>query len=201
LLPIDVAKLKEPFDIDDHPQYLGIKNLNRWLQQAYEEDETFRQSLRLDIERGINFTGTSKYDDRKLAVLYDADALDWDVFAKKANIIFSEVNNPIQIRGNAPYSKYIKDHLDFGGAEVLIVDSDTKEIILKFDPFPDDPEEAREYERKITEKLERANKIIAGGVAKAKTTGKFGVQVVIRPVKRKSLRQSSKQKRLDSFKT
>lgn len=78
-------------------------------------------------------------------------------------------NLPIQILGNAPYPKYIKDYLDFGGAEVLIVDSNTKENILKFDPFPDDPNEAREYERKIRENLEKANKVIKDGVAKART--------------------------------
>jgi len=197
-LPVDVTELKEPFDINDHSQYLGIKNLNHWLREAYAKDETFKRSLRLDIERGINFTDTTKYGTRKLGVLYSSDALDWDVFAKKANITFSEVNNPIQLSGQAKRSKYIKDHLKMG-AEVLIVDTATKEQVLKFDPFPDDPKGASEYERKIRENLEKADKIIADGVTKAKTAGKFGVQVVIRPVKRRLLRPSSNQKKLDSF--
>jgi len=152
----------------------------------------------LDIERGINFTDTTKYGTRKLGVLYDSDALNWDVFAKKANIKFSEVNNPIQLSGQAKRSKYIEDHLKMG-AEVLIIDPATNKQIMKFDPFPDNPEEWDEYKRKIRENLEKADKVIVDGVAKAKTTGKFGVQVVIRPVKRRSLRPSSKQKRLDSF--
>lgn len=56
-----------------------------------------------------------------------------------------------------------------------------------------------EYKRKIRENLEKADKVIADGVAKAKVTGKFGAQVVIRPVKRRLSRPSRKQKRLDSF--
>jgi len=197
-LPIDVSKLKEPFDINHHPQYPGIKNLNHWLKETYTRDPTFEQSLRLDIERGINFTDTTKYGERKLGVLYDSDALQWSVFAEKANIAFSEVNNPIQLTGQAKRSKYIEDHLKMG-AEVLIIDTDTKEQIIKFDPFPDDTQYREEYRRRIRENLERANKAIADGVAKAKTTGKLGVQVVIRPVKRRSLKQTSKQKRLNSF--
>jgi organic radical activating enzyme len=197
-LPVDVAKFQEPFDLTDQPQYLGIKNLNHWLREAYTKDKAFEQSLRLDVERGINFTDTSKYGTRKLAVLYDSNALDWDAFAKRANIEFSEVNNPIQILGQAPYSKYIKDHLEMG-AEVQIIDPHTKATILKFEPFPDDPKEADEYERKIRENLEKANKVITDGVSKAKTTGKLGAQVVIRPIKKRLIKTSSRQKKLDSF--
>jgi len=197
-LPVDVTKLKEPFDINNHPQYPGIKSLNHWLHEMYAKDETFEQSLRLDIERGINFTDTTKYGTRKLGVLYDSDALNWDVFANKANITFSEVNNPIQLSGQAKRSKYIEDHLKMG-AEVLIIDPTTNKQIMKFDPFPDNPEEWNEYKRKIRENLEKADKVIVDGVAKAKVTGKFGAQVVIRPVKRRLSRPSRKQKRLDSF--
>jgi len=197
-LPVDVTKLKDPFDINNHPQYPGIRNLNRLLHEAYEKGKTFEQSLRLDIERGINFTDTTKYGSRKLGVLYDSEALSWDVFAKKAKIKFSEVNNPIQLSGQAKRSKYIEDQLKMG-CEVMIVDTATNKQILKFDPFPDDQKEMGEYRRRIRESLEKTNKLIADGVAKAKTTGKFGVQVVIRPVRRVSLRQTSKQKKLNGF--
>ena len=184
--------------MNDHPQYLGIKNLHQCLNVAYEEDKTFEQSLRLDIERGINFTDTTKYGTRKLGVLYDSNALDWDVFAKKGNIIFSEVNNPIQLIGQAKRSKYIEDQLKMG-AEVLIVDTTTNGQIMKFDPYPGDPMDWSEYRRKIKENLEKADKVIADGVAKTKTAGKFGVQVIIRPVKRGLLGRSLKQNRLNSF--
>ena len=33
---------------------------------AYEKDSSFEHSLRLDVERGINFTDTTKYGTRKL---------------------------------------------------------------------------------------------------------------------------------------
>jgi len=75
----------------------------------------------------------------------------------------------------------------------------TNRQILKFDPFPDDQKDIDEYRRRIRESFETANKLIADGVAKAKITGKFGVQVVIRPVKRRRLEPRSKQKRLDGF--
>lgn len=166
--------------------------------EYYKKDKTFEQSLRLDIERGINFTDTSKYGTRKLGVLYDSKALDWPVFSKKAKIAFSEVNNPIQLSGQAKRSKYIEDQLKMG-CEVLIIDTTTNRQILKFDPFPDNQKDISEYRRRIRESLEKANKLIADGVAKAKTTGKFGVQVVIRPVKGRRLRPRSKQKKLDGF--
>jgi len=197
-LPVDVTRLREDFDINDHPQYPGIKHLNHWLHKMYAKDPTFEQTLRLDIEKGINFTDTTKYGTRKLGVLYDSDALDWELFEKKANIKFSEVNNPIQLSGQAKRSKYIEDQLKMG-AEVIIIDTDTKEQILKFDPFPDNPKNWDDYRRRIRENLEKANKVIADGVRKAKTTGKFGVQVIIRPVKRRLLSPRSKQKKLDSF--
>jgi organic radical activating enzyme len=197
-LPVDATKLKEPFEINDHPQFAGIKNLNYWLKNVYEKDETFDQSLRFDIERGINFTDTTKYGTRKLGILYDSNALDWNVFAKKANIAFSEVNNPIQLSGQAKRSKYIEDHLRMG-AEVEVIDTNTGHHILKFDPFPDDLRVWEEYRRSIKEHLERANKIISDGVARAKKTGRFGVQVIIRPVKKRLLGSQPQQKRLDSF--
>jgi len=152
------------------------------------------KSLRLDIERGINFTDTTKYGTRKLGVLYGSDALNWELFEKKANIKFSEVNNPIQLSGQAKHSKYIEDHLKMG-AEVVIIDTDTEKQIMKFDPYPDDPKDQIGYGRRIRENLEQANKVIADGAAKAKNTGKFGVQVIIRPVKRTLLRPNSKQKK------
>lgn len=196
-LPIDITKVEEDFDINAHPQCPGIKNLVALLSEAYAKDETFEQSLRLDIERGINFTDTSKYGTRKLGVLYDPNALNWDLFAKKAKITFSEVNNPIQLIGQAPYSKYIEDQLKMG-AEVLIVETATNVTLIRFDPFPDDPMEWNDYRKRIRENLERTNKVIADGVARARTTGQFSIQVVIRPVKRMLLTPTA-QKKLDSF--
>jgi len=197
-LPVDVTKIQEDFDMDSHPQYAGVKHLTALLHEAYAKDQSFEQSLRLDIERGINFTDTTKYGTRKLGVLYDSAALNWDLFARKAGITFSEVNNPVQLTGQAPYSKYIEDQLKMG-AEVIIVDTKTNEALTKFDPYPDDQNLWEEYRRRIRENLERANKIIANGVAKAKETGRLGAQVVIRPVKKMAHIQKSKQKSLDVF--
>jgi len=78
------------------------------------------------------------------------------------------------------------------------IDATTNRQILEFDPFPDDQKDIDEYRRRIRESLETANKLIADGVANAKITGKFGVQVVIRPVRRVS-RTRAKQKRLNGF--
>ena len=83
------------------------------------------------------------------------------------------MNNPIQLTDQAPRSKYIEDQLKMG-AEVIIVDTKTNEVLIKFDPFPDNQNLWEEYRRRIRENLERANKIIADGVARAKETGKLG---------------------------
>lgn len=197
-LPVDVSKIKESFDINDHPQYQGIRRLTQSLAEIYRIDETFEESLRMDVERGINFTDTTKYGTRKLGVLYDSAALDWKVFEKKAKITFSEVNNPIQLSGQAKRSKYIKDHLRMG-AEVVIINANTRQQILRFDPFPDDQKDWEEYERRIREHLEKANKLIIDGVAAARKTDKHGVQVIIRPIKRRMPRFPPEQKMIDSF--
>ena len=63
------------------------------------------------------------------------------------------------------------------------MDNDTRQTLLRFDPFPEDAVDASEYERKIAEPLEKANKMISAGVKKADRTGRFGAQVVIRPVR------------------
>jgi hypothetical protein len=94
----------------------------------------------------------------------------------------STPSNPLQLLGRAAYSKYIKDHLKMG-VEVLIVDTNTRQTLLRFDPFPEDAGDASEYDRKIAEPLEKANKMISAGVKKADKIGRFGVQVVIRPVR------------------
>jgi hypothetical protein len=95
-------------------------------------------------------------------------------------------------------SKYIEDQLKMG-AEVIIADTKTKEVLINFDPFPDDQNVWEEYRRRIRENLERANKIIVDGVSKGKTTGSLGVQVIIRPVKKTIQRSSLSQKKLDIF--
>ena len=46
------------------------------------------------------------------------------------------------------------------GAEVLLIDANTKEQIMKFEPFPDNPKEWDEHRAKNREYLERTNKII-----------------------------------------
>lgn len=47
----------------------------------------------------------------------------------------------------------------------------------------------------------RANRIISDGVAKAKEIGRLGIQVVIRPVKKKTSTRKNGQKSLDIFET
>ena len=85
------------------------------------------------------------------------------------------------------------------GAEVIILNTKTNEVLMKFDPYPDDQNLWEEHRRRIRENLERANKIISDGVAKAKETGKLGAQVIIRPVKKMTSGQKSSQKSLDVF--
>lgn len=77
--------------------------------------------------------------------------------------------------------------------------SRARNVIFRFDPFPDEEKERAEYKRRIRENLERTNKIISDGVAKAKTTGSLGVRVIIRPVKKMIQRSSLSQKKLDIF--
>jgi hypothetical protein len=101
------------------------------------------------------------------------------------------------LTGQAPYSKYIEDQLKMG-AEVIITDTKTNEVLIEFDPFPDDPDLWEDYKRRIRENLERANKIIAAGVARAKETGILGAQVVIRPVKKRASVHKSSQRSLIS---
>lgn len=197
-LPVNPALLRADFDISLHPQYPGIKYLRRLLHDIYEQDHTFSQSLRLDIERGINFTDTSKYGTRKLGVLYDHNALDWQQFALKANIVFSEVNNPIQLSGQAPRSKYIEDHLRMG-TEVKIMDVATNKVLNYFDPYPRNPSEWNEYRQSIQENLAKANHLISNSVKQAKVTGQFPVQVVFSPVYQPQRKGDTSQRLLSQF--
>lgn len=197
-LPVDLRKLSEPFDIENHPQYRGIVNLNETLDGAYHEDESFEETLRLDVERGINHSDTNKYGPRKLAVLYDEKALKWDAFEEKADIVFSEVNNPIQIIGQQGYSKYIKDHLTMG-AEASIINNRTEEVLHHFEPFPDDPREKETYEKEIKEDLEKASKNISRAVQNAQDGSELELKILFVPKKRMKRISESDQSSLNDF--
>jgi hypothetical protein len=85
------------------------------------------------------------------------------------------------------------------GAEVIIVDTKTNAVLIEFEPFPDDQGLWEEHRRRIRENLERANKVISDGVAKAKDSGRLGTQIIIRPVRKATFAKKSSQRSLDVF--
>ncbi|MFP4006041.1 MAG: hypothetical protein ACLFUR_04900 [Candidatus Hadarchaeia archaeon] len=71
----------EKFSVEDHPQYIGLKNYYEIKNEFLEKDPSFDNSLGITVERGIQ-----NEEDR--VYLYSEDSLDWDSMVEKFRNMF-----------------------------------------------------------------------------------------------------------------
>lgn len=102
-LPVDSQKISFDFEFDEHPQLPGYFNLCEKLKNLYEEDENFKRCIGITVERGINHNPSYN------VYVNLENSLDWNKFSEKTKIVFSVVDNPIDIFNwrNQSVKKYL----------------------------------------------------------------------------------------------
>lgn len=118
--------LETDFDINDHPQFAGIKNIYRLKSKYLKKDPEFEDCIQLSVERGINHQGG-------IAFVNTEVGLDWNLFIKKvngalgsnANLQLSDTDNPIQwTKQYGPQPYFSRYHSR--GATIIIRSDNTK---------------------------------------------------------------------------
>lgn len=90
-LPVASENNDLDYDLNEHPQYHGLKNLRNDIAEIRAKDRSFTAAMDITVEKGI-------YHDREHRIfLYYPDAFHWDTLARKANITFSPVRNDMSV--------------------------------------------------------------------------------------------------------
>lgn len=117
-LPVDEKSIMN-FQVEEHPQYLGLKNIFDLRQKYNEKDPEFSKCFGITVEPGINNVERN--------FMYYTGSLNWPLLEKKLQETFgrtfrlSDVDNKMEVRGK------IHTHLKRGVAVKVI--SDGKEFV------------------------------------------------------------------------
>ncbi|MEM3871726.1 MAG: EVE domain-containing protein [Nitrososphaeria archaeon] len=124
-LPTTEENENYEYNIEEHPQYSGYKNLREEINRCIKEDPGFKDCVDITVEKGIN------HDLEHKVYMYNPKAFQWQIFEQKSGIKLSEVKNDICIIytfGGGPWGLYkvtpglIKRYFN-QGAE-LVIESD-----------------------------------------------------------------------------
>lgn len=110
-LPVDESRITD-FRIEEHPQYLGLKNIFDLMQKYNQKDLEFSKCFGITVEPGINNVERN--------FMYYEGSLKWPILEKKLQEKFgaafelSSVDNKMEVRGK------INTHLKRGVAVKII---------------------------------------------------------------------------------
>lgn len=145
-LPIKKESLKKDFDVKDHPQYRGLKNIFDLIDYYNKEDYNFENCFGITVEKGI--------ENKKNVFVNVKDGLNWELLEKKISeklgipFKFSQVKNDFDCSrgpGGFNYSRYRKKR----NAAIDLSSNDETKITFK----PTDPDSKEKEVEEIRSKL------------------------------------------------